>query len=189
MPQPVDPLAWLNRVARAARDRGVVCRPLTPADRPACATVARESFVEGLADLLHGTAGFVLEAHGTVVGYVLIDEAPRVDPATGVAVSGELTDAAVLQRHRHWAGLLLLAAAGYIVERGGVWLADCLRETSYRFLKGADARGFVAVVGEAEAAYRGFPMRRLLFTVPRSAARPADRIDRSPARRTCGPGA
>ena len=97
------------------------CRPaLISGHAPACAAVARESFVGALAELLTGTAGFVLEAAGAVVGYVLIDESPRTDPATGLAVAGELTDAAVVARHRHWAGLLFLAAAGYIADRGGV---------------------------------------------------------------------
>lgn len=157
---------WQEKLAEMARRRGIECREMLPSDRPACCQIAKQSFPENLSDLLTGTCGFVLVNQGAPIGYIIIDEWNHTgDFEGGRKIVGEVTDAAVLSTYRHWAGLLFLRAAKYLAARGGIWVADCLPATIYRFMRGAERRGFIKILEENPVVFRGCPMRRLYFVV------------------------
>jgi len=157
---------WQEKIEERARLKGIECREMIESDRPACSRIAQQSFPENLSDLLTGTRGFVLVRHGDLIGYIIIDEqSPLCDHEGSKAIMGEVTDAAVLRAHRHWAGLLFLRASKYLAARGGIWVADCLPDTIHRFLLGAERRGFIAILDDVPVVFRGYAMRRLLFMV------------------------
>ncbi len=157
---------WIEKIKNAARLKGVECRELVESDLPACSRIAKQSFPPTLSDLLTGTRGFVLVRSGDVIGYVIINEGFHANEHNGgKEISGELTDAAILKPYRHWAGLLFLGASEYLTAKGGIWVADCLPETIYRFLQGAERRGFVTILDDVPVVFRGSEMRRVYFTV------------------------
>ncbi len=157
---------WQEKLEKMARLKGIECREMLESDLPACRRIARLSFPENLSDLLTGTHGLVLVKRGDVIGYIIIDEQSRLRDLVGSrAIVGEVTDAAVLRAYRHWAALLFLRASKYLAARGGIWMAECLPETTYRFLRGAERRGFITIHEDIPVVFRGSAMRRLYFTV------------------------